>query len=177
MVWSRQIAIRWTVLLIVGAMLFFLPTREFLKTTFMLGMPFILVLGYMVKKRRYSLPFMVALALLVVIGCGYGFMLYTLPERVEARRIVMEGSELLGQGRYDEAIQRYRGLEALGRSDDMKERIAHVEKEAQAAQLLSQAEALHQIGQREQALDLLEAIPNGTRSSGRAGKLKKEWGG
>ncbi|MGI6434403.1 MAG: hypothetical protein ACOX0F_03465 [Syntrophomonadaceae bacterium] len=177
MVWSRQIAIRWTVLLVVGAMLFYLPTREFLKATFLLGMPFILVLGYMVKKRRYSVPYMVCLVLLVFIACGYGFMLYTLPERVEARRIVMEGSALVGQGRYGEAIERYRGLEALGRTDDMQERIAHAEKEAWAAQLLSRAEALNQSGQREQALDLLEAIPNGTRASGQAKKLIKEWGG
>ena len=164
-------------MLIGVGMLFFLPTREFLKTTFMLGVPFIFVLGYMVKQRRGSLPHLLALLLLVAIGCGYIAMLYTLPERIEVRRIVMEGSELQGQGRYEEAIERYRDLEALGRTEDMNKRIAQAEKEAQAAQLLSQAEQLYQAGQTEQALEILNRIDHGTRAGGKAARLKKEWGG
>ncbi len=177
MVWSRQIALRWAVLLIGVGMLFFLPTREFLKTTFMLGVPFVFVLGYMVKQRRGSLPHLAALLLLAVIGCGYIVMLYTLPQRIEVRRIVIEGSDLQGQGRYEEAIQRYRDLEALGRTQDMNKRIAQAEKEAHAAQTLSQAEQLNQVGQRQQALELLNSIPEGTKAAAQAEKLKKEWGG
>jgi len=158
-------------------MLFFLPTREFLKTTFMLGVPFVFVLGYMVKQRRGSLSHVVSLLLLLAIGCGYIAMLYTLPQRIEVRRIVMEGSDLQGQGRYEEAIQRYRDLEKLGRTQDMNKRIAQAEKEAQAAQLLSQAEQLYQSGQTEQALQVLERIEPGTRAAVQAAKLKKEWGG
>ncbi len=175
--WSRQIALRWAVLLIAVAMLLFLPTREFLKVTFMLGVPVIFVLGYMAKQRRKSLPFVISGVLLLVIGTGYLYLLYTLPQRIEVRRIVMEGSELQGQGRYQEAIQRYRDLEALGKSEDMHERIAQAEKESYAAQLLAQAELLQQSGQQQKALEILNSIPPGTRSAVKAGKLKKEWGG
>lgn len=175
--WSKQIALRWVILLVGVAMLFFLPTREFLKVTFMLGVPFVFVLGFMVKQPRNSVPYVAALVLLVVIGTGYAYLLYTLPQRIEVRRIVMEGSELQGEGRYQEAIQRYRDLESLGRTEDMKEHIAQAEKEAYAAQLLSQAEQLQQSGQSQQAVDLLNTIPAGTRAANQAGKLKKEWGG
>ncbi len=175
--WSKQIALRWAVLLIVVTMLFYLPTREFLKVTFMLGVPFVFVLGYMVKQRRYSVPYVVSAALLLVIGAGYLYLLYSLPQRIEVRRIVMEGSELQGQGRYQEAIRRYRDLEALGKTQDMNERIAQVEKESYAAQLLQQAQQLHQDGQSQQALEVLNRITPGTRAAVKADKLKKEWGG
>lgn len=175
--WSKQIALRWAILLIGVGMLFFLPTRELLKVTFMLGVPFVFVLGFMLKQRRNSVPYVTALVVLVLVSAGYLYLLYSLPQRIEVRRIVMEGSELQGQGRYEEAIQRYRDLEALGKTEDMKERIAQAEKEQYAAQLLSQAEQLQESGYSQEAVDLLNTIPAGTRAANQAGKLKKEWGG
>lgn len=156
-------------------MLFYLPTREFLKFTVLLGVPFIIVIRYMASKRPYSFPYIVSLIVLLGIISGYGFLLYSLPERVEAKQIIQEGSKLVGQKRYDEAIEHFRGLESLGRGEDMQQFILMTEKEALADQLLSQAIAFHEKGQNQEALEMLEAVPDGTRSSGQARKLKKEW--
>ncbi len=174
---SKQIALRWALLLFLVGMLAYLPTREFLKITVLLGAPFVLVLGFMLKKRPYSLPYIISILLLVVIVAGYGFMLYGLPGRIQSKQIITQGTKLISQKRYEEAKERFRDLESLGRSKDMRQLIEMAEREALADQMLSQARELYQGGKQEQALDLLEAVPEGTQAAGQANKLKKEWEG
>lgn len=153
------------------AMLAWMPTREFLKLTFMVGIPFIFILGFMMKRERYSIPWVTALVLLIGITVGYGYLLTDLPERIEARRIISQGAALIAEGKYDQAIKEYQRLEALGRSEKMKEKIATAEKERDASKALEQGKALIKAGKPEQARKILEAIPADTRAGGEAKDL------
>lgn len=168
--------IRIATLIAAVAMLIYLPTREFLKVTFMLGAPFILVLGYTGRQRRHSVTWFVSLLLLVVIGGGYLYMLANLPERIEVRRIVQEGSNLVNEGQYGEAIARYEELGRLGRTEEMHERVAWASRESDGAALLQQAQNQYNQGNKAQALELLSSIPPDTRAAAEGAKLKKQWG-
>lgn len=165
---------RLALLIAVLAMLYFLPTREFLKVTLWMAVPAIFILGYMRKTRPYSVTWIISLALLVVIAVGYGYMLVDLPDRIETRRIIMEGSQLVNEGRYDEAIALYQRLGDVGREEKMKEKIETARTEAEASQILEQARLLYKEGKTQQALELIEDIPPGTRAAVEAGNLKKE---
>lgn len=166
--------IRITLVITVVAMLFFLPAREFLKITLWMAVPAIFILGYMKNARRYSPGWIVGLLLLIVIGAGYGYMLVDLPDRIEARRIIIEGSQLVNEGRYDEAIALYRGLGEVGREEKMQQKIEEARTEAEASQILEQARILHEEGNPQRALELVKDIPPGTRAAAEAEKLKKE---
>jgi len=163
--------IRVGLVVLVVALLAWMPTREFLKLTFMVGIPFIFILGFMIKKEIYSVPWMISLVLLIGIVVGYGYLLTDLPERIEARRIISQGSALMAEGKYDQAIKEYRRLEALDRSGKMKEKIAAAQKEKEASQALNQGKALIKAGKPEQARKILEAIPKDTRAGGEAEDL------
>jgi len=70
---SRKVPfIRLFLVAAVLAMLFYMPTREFLKITFMLGIPFIFLLGYMMRQKKYSITWITASIVLIVILAGYG---------------------------------------------------------------------------------------------------------
>jgi len=152
-------------------MLFWMPTREFLKLTFMIGIPFIFILGFMLKKERYSLPWIISMVLLVGIVGGYGYLLTDLPERIETRRIISQGAALMAEGKYDQAINEYRKLEALGRGEKMNEEIEAARKEKTAKEALTEAKRLIKAGKPEQAKRILESIPGDTRAGGEAEDL------
>lgn len=155
-------------------MIFSIPAREFLKLTFMLGIPFVLFLSLAAKKRRYSpIWFISVLGLLVVVG-GYVYMLGDLPERIETRKIISEGAVLVAEGKYDQAIKTYRRLEKLNRTEKMEKKIAEAEKEKQAAILLAEARALIQNGNQTEAIKKIESIPEGTRAKREASRILKE---
>ncbi|MDD3895378.1 MAG: hypothetical protein PHU36_10250, partial [Syntrophomonadaceae bacterium] len=87
--------------IIIVALLLYLPTREFLKMTFMLGMPLVLFLVVMKKNNKYS-PLWIMSALVIILITGvYVYSLTTLPDRIETRRIVIEGEVLLADGKFD----------------------------------------------------------------------------
>jgi len=156
---------------LVIALLAWMPTREFLKLTFMVGIPFIFIFGFMTKKERYSVPWLISLVLLVGITAGYVYLLTDLPERIETRRIISQGAALVAEGKYDQAIGEYRRLEALGRGEKMKEKIAAAEKEEAASEALNRAKALIKAGKPEQAKKILESIPADTRYGREAKEL------
>ena len=97
---KRNPYIRVPLVIAAGVMLYFMPTREFLKLTFMLGIPFIFIMGFMVKKPRYSLVWNVCAAVLLVIIGTYGYYLIHLPERIQVREIVTSGAALVANGQY-----------------------------------------------------------------------------
>ena len=67
----------------------------------------------------------------MAIGCGYIAMLHTLPERIEVRRIVMEGSGTAGvRGAMRRLLSATGIWRPMGRTEDMNKRIAQAEKEA-----------------------------------------------
>ncbi len=159
-------------LLAVGiALVAWMPTREFLKITFMLGIPFVFVLGFMGRKERYSLPWIISLVLLLTTMAGYVFLLIGLPDRIETRRIISEGGALVAEGKYDQAINQYHQLAGLGRSEQMKEKIHLAEQERAGARLLQEARDLLKVGKREQAKKMLGTIPAGTRAARQANEL------
>ncbi|KUG03674.1 hypothetical protein ASZ90_018919 [hydrocarbon metagenome] len=153
------------------AMLLYLPTREFLKTTFMLGIPFVFILAYMRKARKYSLPWIIAIVLVVVTVGGYIYMLTGLPQRIATHQIVIEGTALLTDGKYDDAAHKFSELEHYGDVNTMDEKLALVEKEQDAARLLEQAKALVKSGEKDKALVLLQAVPSDTRAHQEASRL------
>lgn len=155
-------------------MIFSLPAREFLKLTFLFGIPFILFLSFTVKKRRYSPIWIISVLGLIVVTGGYFYMLGDLPERIETRRIISEGAALVAEGKYDQAITRYRQLEKLDRSEKMHKKIAEANKEKEAAIALAEARALLQKGDQAEAFKKIESIPEDTRAAREGKRVLKE---
>lgn len=160
-------------ILVLIAALFSLPVREFLKLTFIMGIPFIFLLGFMVKKKKYSVIWIISLILLLAIGAFYIKTLTQLPERIETRRIVSEGGVLVAEGRYDEAISEYRKLGMLGNQQDMEEKIAWAETEQSAAFKLQELRKFIKEGKEAEAKKVLESIPKNTRAYQEAKKIIK----
>ena len=156
------------------AMLFFMPTREFLKTTFLLGIPFIFILGFMVKRPRYSWGWNLAALLLLAVVVVYGYSLIHLPERIQVHRIVSNGAGLVAEGRFDEAIAEYEKLDELDQSERMQKEIAEAQKEKDARQQLVRAQELLNSGNQEEARRILETIPAETRAGLEAVKIRQE---
>ncbi|MEN6349866.1 MAG: hypothetical protein ABFD08_10780 [Syntrophomonas sp.] len=165
--------LRLLVAVVFFAMILYMPTREFLKVTFMLGIPFVFLLAYWKKKERYSVPWIVSLLLLLVVCGGYVYMLTQLPERIEIHRIVVNGGVLVAEGKYDQAINEYKKLEKLGKKEEMQEKISNAEKEKNASSQLYQARKLIVEGQTEQARKVLDSIPKGTRAYQDAKEVRK----
>jgi tetratricopeptide (TPR) repeat protein len=153
------------------AALLYMPTREFLKITFIMGIPFILLLGFNRRQQPWGIKWCLSAVLLFAVVAAYGYFLTELPERIEIRRIVSEGGALVAEGRYDEAINEYRKLGELGRQDKMQEKIAQAEEEKQAALNLERGKQLLSQGNKEAALQVLESIPEHTRAGHEAVKL------
>lgn len=154
-------------------MLYFRPTREFLKTTFMLGIPFIFLLGYMVKQPRNSWRWKIsALGIILVLGL-YGYELVHLPARIQVRTIITNGAGLVAEGKYDEAIAGYQQLGELGETATMEKKIAGAELEKDAHLQLEYARELIDQGNMGEARKIIEALPPGTRAAHEAGALLK----
>jgi hypothetical protein len=166
--------IRITIVLVGIAMLIYLPTREFLKITCMTGVPVVFLILYLGKQIRYSFTWVSAMILLLAFLGGYGYLLVNLPERVEVRRITVEGRDLVEAGKYDAAIAEYRKLEKLGKTDEMNDKIQEVEREKSAHRDVELAKQLVKVKDYQEARKLLENIPTKTPVAYRdAGKLLK----
>ncbi len=153
--------------------LFNLPAREFLKVTFIMAIPFIILAGFMNKKRRYSPPWLLAVVLLLCTVFTYGNLLLQLPERIETRRIITEGAGLVAEGKYDQAIEEYKKLEELGKKEKMEDKIKEAEREKKAAAILELAKDAIAKGDFGKAREFLDSIPEGSRAAREAGKLQK----
>ncbi len=155
-------------------MLLYMPTREFLKLTFMLGIPFIFALAFMKKVRKFSPIWFILLLMLIGVFTGYVYRLVDLPEQIAVHRIVIDGSSLMAAEKYDEAVAVYRQLEAYD-ADEMKERIEKAEREKEAMEQLNKAKKFKEAGQISEAIKALNEVPEGTRYSSEASSLKKLW--
>ncbi|PKM76527.1 MAG: hypothetical protein CVU90_11935 [Firmicutes bacterium HGW-Firmicutes-15] len=165
--------LRMLLIITVGVMLYFIPTREFLKTTFMLGMPFVFILGFMVRTPRYSLVWSIcALGLLVVLG-AYAYNLVHLPERIQVKKIITSGASLVAEGQYDAAIEKFAGLEKLGKPEQMKEKISEAQTEKEAHQQLETARQLIEAGDKDEAKRIIDALPKNTRAAQESRNLRK----
>lgn len=153
------------------AALLYMPTREFLKLTFIMGIPFILLLGFNRRQQPWGVKWCLSVLLLLAVIGTYGYLLTDLPERIEVRRIVSEGGALVSEGHFDQAISEYRKLGDLGREKQMEEKIALAEEEKNAALSLQKGRQLLSQGKKEEALQVLESIPENTRAGREAVKL------
>lgn len=166
--------IRLGIVVIAIGLLLYLPTREFLKMTFMLGIPFVLFLVLMKRNKKYSVLWFLSIVLLLMVTGLYLYSLTTLPERIETRRIVMKGEGLLADGKYDEAIANYRQLGKIGETDKMNEKIARVEAERKAEEMVEEAKQLMAAGKDKAAREVLQQVSADTRAAQQAVKLMRE---
>lgn len=155
-------------------LLLYLPTREFLKMTFILGIPFVLFLALMRRNVKYSFLWFVSVLLLLGVTGLYIYSLTTLPDRIETRKILMNGESLLADGKYDEAIEQYRQLEQTGETNKMNDKIARVVEEKNAEASVETARQLMAEGQYDAAQDILQGVPADTRAAQQAVKLMRE---
>lgn len=146
---------------------------EFLKATFFVGIVFIPVLGFWMRKPRFSALWIIASLVLIGLLGFYVSLLVNLPVKAQTRQIVSEGGALVAEGKYDAAIEEYRKLEALGKTEDMESYLQNVYHEKEAAANLEQARQLAAAGRNQEALDLLAKIPGNTRAAGGADALRK----
>lgn len=159
--------------IIIVALLLYLPTREFLKMTFMLGIPFVLFLVLMKKNYRYSPLWTLSILGLVLTAGFYFYSLTTLPDRIETRRIIMEGERLLADEKYDEAIANYRKLEQTGEIDKMNDRLSRAEAEKEGNRLIQEANEWIAAGDNEKAREILEEVPAETWAAQEAAELMR----
>jgi len=158
------------------AMLFFIPTREFLKITFFMGIPFLLFYSFMGKQRRYSILWILSGILVLGVLIMYGNLIIHLPDRIEVREIIKEGGTLVAEGKYDAAIDKYQQLEKLGQKEKMEEKIANARLEKKAQQQLEMAQQKMDAGDKEAAREIIKKIPSSTRAAVKARKLRSELG-
>lgn len=155
------------------AMLLYLPTREFLKITSIMGVPLVFLMIFMGKQRRYSFSWIAAIMVLFILLGGYGYMLFHLPDKIEVRRITTQGMTLVANGKYDAAIAEYRKLEKLHRHEQMVAKVEEVEIEKRAHRDIALAQQLIKAGDYEEARKMLEAIPERTWAAKDAANLLK----
>ncbi|HEX3011587.1 MAG TPA: hypothetical protein VHQ70_06030 [Syntrophomonadaceae bacterium] len=163
--------LRLTILLLLIASLFYLPTREFLKITFMLGIPFVFIAGFAHKQKQHSPKRTIAVVLLAAVAGVYVYSVCQLPQRIEIRRIIANGSVLVQEGKYDNAIAEYTKLEKLGQKEKMQAKIEDVEREKKGERDLELAGQLIKKGDYEEACRLIEAIPHNTRAAREAVRM------
>lgn len=160
--------IRAGLLLIIVAMLFYMPTREFFKITIVMAVPAVLVLVFMKNKIRFSALWFMGIILLVCISSGYIYMLKGLPQQIATQRIVIDGTTLLAEGKYAQAFNKFSELGDYSDIETMNEKLELVNKEKQSDNMLKEAEKLITAGELESAGILLESIPPGTKAHQKA---------
>ncbi len=173
--WRKAPWVRLLFLLAFIVMLFFLPTREFLKITCMLGIPFIFLLRFTGQKIRYSAPWVVCVFFLLVLIGVYFNSLYHLPEKIQIRTIITQGAALAANGQFNSAIAEYEKLESLGQTEKAREKISQVRLEQKASIQLEEAKENLKNGDKESAEKLIRSLPEGTRASIEGHRLLKEF--
>lgn len=170
MPWLRLLGV-----IAVIAMLLFVPTREFLKLTFMLGIPMVLCMVLMRRQPRRNFLWAAGLLALLAVFGFYVYNLTDLPQRIAVRYVVMEGASLQANGHYDEAIAVYEELYDLGKGERAEREIAQCETEKGAQLDLERAGALLAAGEVEAARAIIEKLPPDTRSQIEGQRLLRQW--
>lgn len=154
----RRILVAVALLLVVPAFVY-TPTREFVKTTVLLGMPALVVWSYRRRFIRFSWTWWVSSLILLALAVGYGFMITGLPEKLAIKSIEREAGIYLTQGQYDRAIEKYREMERYDRQDRMERKIKEAEKQKGYDARYRQAQRMANQGNYEEARRLLSTIP------------------
>ncbi len=145
---------------------------EFIKTTFMIALPVIFIFGYAKRRTKYSLPWIIAV-MLMLLFCGfYISRVLTLPERVATKSIVRDGISLVAEGKYEAAENRFKELEVKGELQEFEKRMAVLNNERNASINLDQAKQLIEKGDYAEAERILKLIPRNTRAGQAAREIK-----
>ncbi|MGI6549720.1 MAG: hypothetical protein ACOX4Q_06725 [Syntrophomonadales bacterium] len=143
----------------VVALFVYAPTREFVKTTVLLGMPALVVWSYQRRFIRFSWTWWISSLILLALAVGYGFMLLGMPEKLAVKSIEREAGIYLTQGQYDRAIDKYREMERYDRKDRMERKIKEAEKQKGYDASYRQALKMANEGNYVEARRLLNTIP------------------
>ncbi|NLU49197.1 MAG: hypothetical protein GXX09_02130 [Syntrophomonadaceae bacterium] len=157
-------------LILVGALLVYTPTRFFIKMTILVGGPFVLVFAWWRRQPRYSVAWVLSGVVLVSLLGVYGILVYNFQERLQIKQITRAGDVLLAEGRYDQAIDKYRELEPLER-DKARKKIEAAEAQKEYYRTYLAAKELAERGARQKAIQLLQAIPHTAHVHNQAQKL------
>ncbi len=160
-------------LIVLILMLLHLPTREFLKVTFILGIPFVFALAFLKKSSKYSLRWFAALVLILLVVGGYLYMLNGLPERIALHQIEIDGAVLLTEGKFDEAWDKFSEMEPYVNDETLNKKLAQVEKEREAFLKVEKAQELMEAGEGEQAQEILESVPSDSMAKQEAARMLK----
>lgn len=170
---NKGSVVRLFVLVLIIGMFFSMPLREYFKITAVFGIPFILIFGFMRNKQRYSIPWLISAVLLLVTILGYGYMLSSLPDRIEVKTILKTGTTLESQGNYTAAIDEYKKLEQYGKTRKMEERIANAKLEIEGQEIIKEAQEHIAKGDKATAQKLLNTVPPNTKAAKEAKDLLK----
>ncbi len=143
----------------VVALFIFAPTREFVKTTVLLGMPALVIWSYRRRFAKFSWTWWVSSLLLAVLLVGYGFMLWGLPEKVAVKNIERQAIIYLTEGKYDQAIDKYRELERYDRQARMEQKIKEANRQKEFAASYQEAQMMAREGNYNEARRILKNIP------------------
>ncbi len=141
------------------ALFIYAPTREFIKTTVLLGMPALVVWSYWRRFIRFSWTWWISSLILLALAVGYGFMITGLPEKLAVKSIEREAGIYLTQGRYDLAIEKYREMERYDRKDRMERKIEEVKIQKGYDASYRKAQKMANEGNYDEARRLLNNIP------------------
>jgi hypothetical protein len=140
------------------------------------GCPLFFILWIHGPTKTVFTPLDTSGVLVLGVIASYGFLLVHLPERIETRVIISEGGALVAEGHYDQAIERYKGLEKLGQKQKMQAKIDIAQQEKRAAQQLELAQQKFAAGDQKTAREIIKNIPPGTRAAVKARALRSKLG-
>ena len=141
------------------ALFVYAPTREFIKTTVLLGMPALVVWSYRRRFVKFSWTWWVSSLILLALVAGYGFMILGLPEKLAVKSIEREAGVYLTQGQYDLAIDKYREMDRYDRKARMQHKIREAQKQKGYATSYEQARRMANEGNYTEARRILSSIP------------------
>ena len=108
--------------------------------------------------KRFSLPWILASMGMIVLLTVYGLQMAEFPQKLRVKEITMQGDVLLAQGKYDEAITKYKEMEGIDpEKAQAKIGVARREKGYQEDYL--KAKKLAEQGEKEEAVNILKSIP------------------
>ncbi len=134
------------------------PTRFFIKFTVLFGLPFLLLLAWWRRLKRFSLPWILASVGMIALLTVYGLQMAEFPQKLRVKEITMQGDVLLAQGKYDEAIAKYGEMKNID-PEKADEKIEAVQQQKRYHEDYLRAEKLAKEGKDKEAQRILKSIP------------------
>lgn len=158
---------------VVIALCLYTPTRFFIKFTVLFGLPFLLLLAWWRRLKRFSPVWFLASLALVGLLVAYGLEMAEFPQKLKEKEITMQGDVLLAQGKYDEAIAKYEEMEKIS-PEKAREKMAVAVQQKRYSEDYLKAKRLFEQGKKEEAKHLLSSIPSTARVHAQARDLMRQ---